>query len=219
MHRTHKVYQCYYCNKLFIEQAKQERHRKNCPGIPGIVYNFNKQNLISYQDHFNAKGGAPFVIYFDFKTTDSIFNFADPEQKKMFIVSYVMIAAFHPKLNLDHIIIQRSYAHSLEQLTTLNYFTREQLSFVDSSLIKMLKDMAFEVAKKICKNSIGKMFSTESALVRKTLLNWFNSKIKRSFDKINPIAKLKYESQNSINWKKDKFVICIFFIKNTTNKL
>ena len=40
-----------------------------------------------------------------------------------------MIVAFHPKLNLDRIIIQREYAHSLEQLSTLNYFTRERLSF------------------------------------------------------------------------------------------
>ena len=30
--------------------------------------------------------------------------------------------------------------------------------------------MAFEVAKRICKNSIGKMFSIESVLVKKTLL-------------------------------------------------
>ena len=44
-----------------------------------------------------------------------------------------MIVAFHPKLDLDSIIIQRSFAHSIEQLTTLDYFTREQLSFVDSS--------------------------------------------------------------------------------------
>ena len=189
-----------FCNKFFIEQAKQERHSKNCSGIPGIVYNFNNQNLISYQDNFNGKGDVYFVAYFDFETTAPTFIFEDPEQKKMFVVLYVMIVAFHPKLNLDRILIQRSYPHSLEQLTTLNYFTREQLSFVDSSLIKMLKDMAFEVAKRKCKNSIGKMFSIESALVKKTLLNWFNLKIKRSFDKINPIAKLRYESQNAINW-------------------
>ena len=74
----------------------------------------------------------------------------------MFVVSYVMIVAFHPKLNLDHIIIQRSFAHSLEQLATLDYFTREQIFYVDSSLIKMLKDMAFEVANRKCKNSVVK---------------------------------------------------------------
>ena len=49
----------------------------------------------------------------------------DPEQKKMFVVSYVMIVAFHPELKLDRIIIQRSFAHSIEQLTNLDYFTRE----------------------------------------------------------------------------------------------
>ena len=114
MQCAHKVYQCYYCNKFFIHQAKQEGHSKNCSGIPGIVYNFNNQNLICYQDNFNAKGDVLFVIYFDFETTAPTFNFADPEQKKKFVVSYLMIVAFHPKLNLDRIIIQRSYAHSLE---------------------------------------------------------------------------------------------------------
>ena len=62
--------------------------------------------------------------------------------------------------------------------------------------------MAFEVAKRRCKNSIGKMFSIESALVKKTLLRWFNQKCKRQFDKINPIQKLRYESKNPINWEK-----------------
>ena len=108
----------------------------------------------------------------------------------MFVVSHVMIVAFHPKLDLDRIIIQRSFAHSIEQLTTLDYFTREQLSFVDSSLIKMLKDMAFEVTKRLCKNSVGKMFSIESALVKKTLLKWFNQRVKRKFKNIDSIAKL-----------------------------
>ena len=62
-----------------------------------------------------------------------------------------MVAAFHPELKLNRIIIQRSYAHSLEQLTSLNYFTQEQINFFDSTLIKMLKDIAFDVAKRKCK--------------------------------------------------------------------
>ena len=77
----------------------------------------------------------------------------------------------------------------------------------------MVKDMAFEVAKRRCKNIIGKVFSIESALVKKTLLRWFNQKFKRQFDKINPIQKLRYESKNPINWVKDKCVICKFSIK------
>ena len=124
-----------------------------------------------------------------------------------------MIVAFNPELNLDRIIIQRSFAHSIEQLTSLDYFTQEQITCIDQSLIKILKDMAFEVAKRRCKNSIGQMFSIESALVKKTLLKWFNQKFKRQFDKINPIKKLRYEGENPINWKKDKCVICKFPIK------
>ena len=68
---------------------------------------------------------------FDFKTTAPTDNCFDPEQKKMFIVSYVLIVAFHPALNVNRIIIQRSYAHSLEQLTSLNYFSEDQMKFVD----------------------------------------------------------------------------------------
>ena len=85
---------------------------ENCSGKPGVVYNFNNQCLISYQDNFHAKGDVPFVVYFDFETTAPTDNCLDPEQKKMFIVSYVMIAAFHPELKLDRIIIYRSFAHS-----------------------------------------------------------------------------------------------------------
>ena len=127
-------------------------------GIPGFIHNFNNQNLISCQDNFNVKGDFLFVVYFDFETTTSTFNFLDPGQQKMFVVWYVMIVAFHPKLNLDRIIIQRSFAHSLEQLTTLDYFTRQKILYVDSSIIKMLEDMAFEDAKRKCENSVGKFF-------------------------------------------------------------
>ena len=71
-------------------------------------------------------GDVSFIVYFGFETTAPTFNFSDAEQLKMFVVSYVMIVAFHPKLNFDRIIIQRSFPHSLGQLTTLDYFTREQ---------------------------------------------------------------------------------------------
>ena len=65
-----------------------------------------------------------------------------------------MIVAFNPELNLERIIIQRSVAHSIDQLTSLNYFTQEQITLIDQSLIKMLKDMAFEAAKRRSKNIV-----------------------------------------------------------------
>ena len=78
MRWVHRVPECYYCNKFFINPSKQKLYSKNCLGIPRIVYNFNNQNLISYQDNFNAKGDFPFVVYFEFETTAPTFNFSDP---------------------------------------------------------------------------------------------------------------------------------------------
>ena len=171
--RAHKVYQCFYCNKCFVAEPRQKRHMENCSGKPGVVYNFNNQRLISYQNYFRTKGDVPFVVYFDSETTAPIDNCLDSEQKKMFVVSCVMIVAFHPALKLDRIIIYRSFSNSIEQLTTLDYFSREKITFIEPHLINMLKDMAFEVLKKKCKKSVGQMFSIESALVKKILLKRF----------------------------------------------
>ena len=131
-------------------------------------YNFNNQCLITYQNNFHTKGDVPSIVYFNFETTAPTDNCLDPEQKKMFIVSYVIIVAFHPALILDRIIIYRSFAHSMKQLTTLDYFSREQITFIEPHLINMLKEMAFEVSKRKCKNNVRQMFSIESALVKKT---------------------------------------------------
>ena len=92
-------------------------------GRPGVIYNFNMQSLISLKDNFHAKGDLSFVIYFDFEMTAPTDNCFDPKKETMFVVSYVMIVAFHPELKLDKIIIQRSYVHATEQLTGLEYFS------------------------------------------------------------------------------------------------
>ena len=134
--RAHKCYQSYYCNQFFIAELRQKRHIENCSGKPGVVYNFNNQNLISYQDNFCPKDNIPLAVYSDFKTTAPTDNCLDPEQKKMFVVSYVMIVAFHPDLHLDRIINQITFSHSLEQLTTVDYFSREQITFIEPHLIK-----------------------------------------------------------------------------------
>ena len=137
----------------------------------------------------------------------------NPEQKKMFVVSYVVIVAFHPALKLDRIIIYRSFAHSVEQLTSLHYFSRQQKRFIEPHLINMLRNMAFDNCETKCKNSVGQMFSIESVMVRKTQLKCFNSKYRRRFEKLNPIQKLRFERSYPINWAKDKCVICKYPMK------
>ena len=211
MKRATKVQSCHYCNHFFAHnQKKFERHLRHCSGKPGVIYNFTNQSLVSYEDNFKAKGDLPFCVYFDFQTTAPTGNCLDPEQKKMFGVSYVMTVAFYPALQLDRVIIYRSFAHILDQLSNISYLTREQIGFIDNYLVHMLKDCANEVSERRCKNSLDQMFSAESALVKTTLLKWFNAKFKRTFTEIKPITKLRFESENKIDWQKDKCVICKF---------
>ena len=96
----------------------------------------------------------------------------------MLIVSYVLIVAFHWALNLNRIIIQRTYLHSLEELTTAKYLNDDQMKFIDLQTLNQLKDIAIDVSKRQCKNTMGQMFCVETAFVKKALLEWFNKKFK-----------------------------------------
>ena len=94
--RSGNAYKCFYCFQYFIRQDCWKKHVNVCSGIPGIVYNFNTQNLVTYEDNLKYKCNIPITIYFDFETTaptDSCYN---SELKKMFVVSYIMILCFNP---------------------------------------------------------------------------------------------------------------------------
>ena len=147
--RSFTIYECYYCNKFFRGKNKREHHLKLCSGKPGIVYNFCSQILTSFEDNFSSKGDHPFAVYFDFETTSPTDSaWLNPEDKKMFVTSYVMIVAFHPHFNFERILIQRSVSHTKEELTSVNYLTREQFDFKPPELIKQLHDQALHVFKK-----------------------------------------------------------------------
>ena len=98
--RALTLYECYYCNKFFRRINKAETLLKVCSGKPGIVYNFCSQTLTSFEDNFKSKGDVPFTIYFNFETTSPTdADYLNPEDKKMFVVSYVIVVAFHPYFN------------------------------------------------------------------------------------------------------------------------
>ena len=131
----------------------------------------------------------------------------------MFVVSYVLIVAFHQVLNLNRITIQRSYSQSLEELITIKYLNDDQMKFIDSQTLNQLKDIAINISKRKCKNTIDQMFCVETVCVKKTLLEWFNKKLKSQNLEIPVLTKLIYEEKNSINWKKGKCVICKMSLK------
>ena len=60
--------------------------------------------------------------------------------------------------------------HSLMELTTLNYLTKDQMKFIDLQILNQLKDIAIDVSKRKCKNTMGQMFSIEAAFVKKHYL-------------------------------------------------
>ena len=125
--RHARAYQFYYCSSYYIQKARYQKHIEKCSGIPGIVYNFTNQNLVSFEVNIGNKGDLPLVAYMDFETTPSVKHFLTPQQNKMFVVSYTFIFAFHPKLNLNRVIVQRSFGHSLLKLATVDYLTEDQL--------------------------------------------------------------------------------------------
>ena len=102
--RSFSIYECYYCNKFFRQKSKKDHHLKICSGKPGIINNFCSQTLTSFEDNFNAKGDIPFSVYFDFETTSPTDSeWLNPEDKKMFVMSYVIVVAFHPNFDVNNL--------------------------------------------------------------------------------------------------------------------
>ena len=86
-------------------------------------------------------------------------NLADVvNYNKPFVTSYVLIVACHLYLNLRKIIVQRSYGHSLEKLTTIDYLTNDQMSF--------------------CLKCFRSDVCNQNSFDKKTLLEQYNKKIK-----------------------------------------
>ena len=127
----------------------------------------------------------------------------------MFAVSYVIIFAFHPDLDIDCIIIERSFGHSGKKLVSLNYLTREQVDFKDKTLLQ-LRDCLLTVTAKDSKIAISEIFTTELEFAANCLLKWFNKKFKSNKLELSNDVKRKYEIEHPIDRSQDCCCICIF---------
>ena len=72
-----------------------------CSQLPGVLYIFDNPNLVSYEKHFKFMEDLSFVIYFDSEMTTGNDLFLD---KEIYVISYCLIFAFHPKLKMDRIV-------------------------------------------------------------------------------------------------------------------
>ena len=85
----------------------------------------------------------------------------------------------------------------MQQLVTLDYLTNDQIKFIDLKLVTQLKDTAQEVSQRKCKNALGQMFSVKTALIKSTLLEWINKKIKSQHLELDLLIKDKYEKKSN----------------------
>ena len=142
----------------------------------------------------------------------------DPKNRKMFAVSYVIIFAFHPDLHIDRVIVERSFGHSLKGLADLSYLTLEQLKFKDEKTMLQLKDCALAVYARNSKIAVSEMLTTELKLAADCLLGWFNAKFKSNNLELSNSPKRKCETENPINWSRDRCCICTFPLKTNATK-
>ena len=158
----------------------------------------------------------PLTAYIDFETTAPTDCCLDPESNKMNVVSYVIILAFHPKLQLPRIVIERSFGHSLEKLCQIDYLTSEQLKYGDVITVKQLRDCALAAHKKTNKLAISEMFCTEIKFATDCVLRWYHDKYSNS--ELTIESKNEFERKNPINWENGECVLCRFPLEaNPTN--
>ena len=98
------------------------KHHINCCAGQAD-HSFDNGKILNYQDNFKKLGDHPFAVYYDFETTTGSVVFFDA---KMYVVSYCMIIAFHPDLNIPCLYIYRFYDQSDEDLTSLHHFDAVQ---------------------------------------------------------------------------------------------
>ena len=206
---TNRPYECYYCQKFFEKKAVFDRHIKTCSGKPGVVYSFEIQNIVTFEDNIKYQGDVPFSLYADFETTAPTSDYLCPENDIMFSVSYSIAIGWHPKLNLPRQFVVRGFNHTLEELTDVSYLTSEQLGLRKQTTTEQLRDAAIAVSQRKNKNAINILFNIELKFIYDILMKWFKFKIKSCHLEIPQTERIKYERLNPLT-DDTKCVICHF---------
>ena len=96
-----------------------------------MLYKFENQNLVTFEDDLKYLGDLWFVGYFDWETTTSSGSQNSLDIEEMYQVSYGLIFAFKPKLDIDRIVILRSFQHTSDQLNDISYLKCEMIDELD----------------------------------------------------------------------------------------
>ena len=113
----------------------------------------------------------PFMVYFDFETTtsDSVINV-----KKMYVISYCQVYAFHPGLKIPKMSIFRSFQQDFKEITSLDHFFQEHAPFFDQVTMAQMKDAAVRVLYSEEMVALAELFALELKFIKNTIIKWFN---------------------------------------------
>ena len=98
----------------------------------------------------------------------------------MYLVSYCIIVAFHPELDIPKLYIYRSYDQTYNQLTSLVHFEIVQNNFFEDKqnfnlkTLEQLNVAAFAVLNREKNTALAEMFSIELKFTTDYLKFWFN---------------------------------------------
>ena len=208
IHRT--VKQCHYCENVFVKTDEAtKKHLSVCAAKGGITYAFDNGQIVNFQDNFKYLGDMPFTVYFDFETTTGNSAFSEP---KMYVISYCQIYTFHPSLNLDKIVIFRSFQQKPDEIYDLSHFKKEHKLFFNRKAFYQLKDAADAVLAREKATSLAELFSVELKFTVDTLNEWFSTNIKPKFLEVDSIRKQICRKENPIDRQKTVCSVCGFLL-------
>ena len=99
--------------------------------MPGVIYKFENQNLVTFGDNLKHMVDLPCVAYFDFEpTTDSGLQNSFNE-KEMYPICCCLVSVIHPKLDINCRVVVRSFLLSLNKLNGISYLRSEMIDKLD----------------------------------------------------------------------------------------
>ena len=120
--------QCFYCNHFFTKKDVLEKHVKVCSSVTGIAYRFYNQKNRVFSKKFQLYGR--FTVYSLQTTTGG----SVIDDKKMYVISYCQVYAFHSNLKVPKILVFMSFQQDFNEITSLDHFFKSTYLF----LIKLL---------------------------------------------------------------------------------
>ena len=168
-----KAYQCYEWFQLFAVKKRFASHLIVCLSMLDMLYKFENQNLVTFEDDLKYLGDLWFVGYFDWETTTSSGSQNSLDIEEMYQVSYGLIFAFKPKLDIDRIVILRSFQHTSDQLNDISYLKCEMIDELDPVALNQLRDYALNVYEKNPgKFAMSEIFSLELKFASDCIKRW-----------------------------------------------